>query len=505
MNKRPNYFFYTAPFVAIIAIIALIWPEMLTNVIIKVTTFFYTTFDWFVVWLPLLAIIMGMYFAFSKYGKIKLGGVDAKPEYTLYSWMAMLFTAGIGVGIVFYGPIEGLWHYFQSPIGVNAGVSPAEAMENAMALSIWVWGIPAWALYMVGGLIVAYFAYQHNMDFSPSAAVEKAFSKKKWSKTLSKVILIIAIISIALSVASSIAMATTQISSGLKIITGKSFTSTFAKIIILIFIFTSYTGASILPIKKGMKVLGDWTMYISIALLVFVFLSGPTHYFISVMVNTIGRIITQTIPFSFEMYLFRDRSWFTWYPMSYWVWWITWTPFVGVFLAKISKGRTIKQFILASVFVPSGFMIVWFSVFSGYSLLDTIEGTGSLAEIANTGQYEGTIYNLLNLLPLSGVTKIVTVFLFIGFVITTVTSAAISLGIMTSNDGKSESKSKSVVWCIFMALIGFAVIITGKIEGIKSVGSFAGFPFVFIMLILGAGFIKQIRKDYIDKNQNLEE
>ncbi len=503
--KRPNYFLYTAPFVAAIALISLIWPETLTNVIIKMTTFFYTTFDWFVVWLPLMAIIIGLYFAFSKYGKIRLGGDDAKPEYTLYSWMAMLFTAGIGVGIVFYGPIEGMWHYFQSPIGVSAGLSQAEAMENAMALSIWVWGVPAWALYMVGGLIVAYFAYQHNMDFSPSAAVEKAYGKRKWAKAVGIMILVIAIISIALSVSSSIAMATTQIASGLKIITGKTFTSTFAKIIILIFIFCAYTGASVLPIQKGMKVLGDWTMYISIGLLIFVFLAGPTHYFVSVMINTIGRIITQTIPFSFEMYLFRDRSWFTWYPMSYWVWWITWTPFVGVFLAKISKGRTIKQFILASIFVPAGFMIVWFSVFSGYSLLDTIEGTGTLAEIANTGSYEGTIYNLLNLLPLSAVTKPVTVFLFIGFVITTVTSAAISLGIMTSNDGKSESKSKSVVWCIFMALIGFAVIITGKIEGIKSVGSFAGFPFVYILLILIAGFIKQIRIDVNKKTQELEE
>lgn len=496
MNKRPNYFFLTAPFVAIIAIMAVIYPSALTNGIITITSFLYTNFDWLVVWLPLLALCLGLFFAFSKYGKIKLGGENSKPEYSMYSWMAMLFTAGIGVGIVFYGPIEALWHYFNSYIGVNNPVlTKAEAMENSMALALWVWGVPAWALYTIGGLITAYFAYQHNTDFSPSAVIEKSFSKKKWAKPLGVFIVAFAIISIALSVSSSIAMATTQISSGLNIITGKSFSNMFAKILILIFLFCAYTSASIFPIKKGMKLLGDYTMYLSLILLVFVFLVGPTHYFISVFINTVGRIITQTIPFSFELYLFRDRGWFTWYPMSYWVWWITWTPFIGVFLAKISKGRTIKEIILASIFVPSGFMLVWFSVFSGYALLDTIEGTGGLAEIANTGAYEGVIYNLLNLLPLSGVTKIATVILFIGFIITTVTSTAISLGIMTSEDGKSESKYKAVVWCIFMALIGFAVVVTGKIEGIKSVGSFAGFPFVFIMLLQISGFIKQIKKD----------
>ena len=193
---------YTAPFVAAISLFALLKPEMLTETIIKLTTFFYTTFDWFVVWLPLMAIAVGLYYAFSKYGEIKLGGRGAQPEYSMFSWMAMLFTAGIGVGIVFYGPIEGLWHYFNSPIGVKGGLSQADAMENAMALTMWVWGIPAWALYMTGGLIVAYFAYQHDMDFSPSAVIEKAYGNRKWAKPLSVTVLAVAIISIALSVSS---------------------------------------------------------------------------------------------------------------------------------------------------------------------------------------------------------------------------------------------------------------------------------------------------------------
>lgn len=489
-------FIATAPIVAVLAVIALIWPVQLTNAIVSATAFFYKTYDWFIIWIPLAALTLCLIIAFSKYGNIRLGGANAVPEYSFYSWMAMLFTAGIGVGIVFYGPIEALWHYFQSPIGIAAGYDPGDAAENAMSLALWVWGLPAWSLYALGGLIVAYFAYQKNGDFTPAASFEIGFHKKSWAKPLAALAAGVAVVSIALSVSSSIAMATTQVTAGLKIISGIDLQGNLIKIIILAIIFVIYTGAAVLPIQKGMKFLGDWTMYIAIALMIYVFLVGPTQYFMSVMVNTIGKIITETIPYGFELYLFRKRDWLIWYPLSYWVWWITWMPFVGAFLAKISKGRTIKEFLLAAILAPTGFMIVWFSIFSGFALVDTIEGTGVVAEIGNSGGYEGTIYYLLNLLPFSGITKIVVALLFLSFVITTVTSAAISLGIMTSHDGKSESKIKTIIWSVFMALVAFAVVVTGSIEGIKAVGSFAGFPFVFLIFLMSSALIRQMRKDH---------
>ena len=256
-----------------------------------------------------------------------------------------------------------------------------------------------------------------------------------------------------------------------------------------------YTFGAVLPINKGMKFLGDWTIYLSIVLLLFIFIVGPTHYFLSTMAVSVGNILTQTVRHSFELYMFNNRDWVVWYPMAYWVWWVTWAPFVGVFLAKISKGRTLREFVFASVMVPSGFIVIWFSVFSGFSLLDTVEGSGRLAEIANKGDYEGTFYHLLNMFPLSDFTKPLTVVLFLGFIVTTVTSAAISLGIMTSNDGRSENKFRAVVWCVLMTLISYAVIFTGKMEGIKAVGSFSGFPFVFIMYLWFAALWRQLNRD----------
>ncbi|KLT73900.1 glycine/betaine ABC transporter [Neisseria arctica] len=496
-SLRPNYFLYTSLIVGLMAVTALWKPTLLTGTIVAVSNFFYQKFDWLIMWLPLLAFGFGLAVALpGKFGNIRLGGQDAKPEYSFISWMNMLFTAGIGVGIVFFGPIEALWHYFQSPIGEQAaGLPEYQKVGNAMGLALHVWGIPAWSLYMLAGLVMAYFLYQHKTECSPAAPIEFAFKRKKWAAPLGKLIAGAAVVSIAFSVSSSIAMAVSQIASGISIITGRGAASILEKTVLLTVMIAICLFATVLPIRKGMKVLGDTTVALSVLLLVFVFLTGPTHYFVSVITVTVGHIITQTIGHSFELYLFQPRDWIVWYPMAYWVWWVTWAPFVGVFLAQISKGRTLREFVLASVLVPSGFILVWFCTFSGFSLLDTVEGSGVLAEIANKGDYEGTFYHLLNMLPAAFATKPLTVVLFLGFVITTVVSAAISLGVMTSTDGRSENKRRAIVWCVFMGMISYAVVFTGKIDGIKAVGSFAGFPFVFVFYLWMAALWRQLRRD----------
>ncbi|MDO4641104.1 MAG: BCCT family transporter [Neisseria sp.] len=496
-TKRPNYFLWTSLLVGLASVTAVVNPTLLTDTISGASKFFYLKFDWLIMWLPLLAFAVGLSVAFSpRFGNIRLGGKDAVPEYSFLSWMNMLFTAGIGVGIVFFGPIEAMWHYFQSPIGLEAkSLSESQKVENAMSLALHVWGVPAWSLYMIAGLVMAYFTYQHHTECTPAAPLQYAFKHKKWAKPLGVAVTGMAIVSIAISVSSSIAVAAMQISSGLKIITGMAFDNIGWKAAVLTVLALCYTAGAVLPIGKGMKFLGDWTIYLSLVLLAFIFIVGPTHYFLSTIAVAVGNIITQTVHHSFELYMFHNRDWVIWYPMAYWVWWVTWAPFVGVFLAKISRGRTLRQFVLASVMVPAGFIVIWFSVFSGFSLLDTVEGTGHLAEIANKGDYEGTFYYLLNMLPLSGLTKPLTIVMFLGFVVTTVTSAAISLGIMTSKSGRSENKTHALVWCVLMALISYAVIFSGKIEGIKAVGSFAGFPFVFIMYLWFAALWRQLNRD----------
>lgn len=495
--RRPPYFQWMALIVGLMAATAVIDPTWLTGTIATISTFFYLKFDWLIMWLPLLMLATGLAIAITpRFGRLRLGGADATPDYPFLSWMNMLFTAGIGVGIVFFGPIEALWHYFHSPIGLKAdGLPVHEQVGNAMSLALHVWGLPAWSIYMTAGLVMAYFTYRHGTECTPAAPLQHAFRHKRWARPLGVLVTGLAMLSIAMSVSSSIAMAVQQIASGLALITGFSFDAIGWKTLLLAGLALICTVGAILPIQQGMRRLGDITVALSLCLLCFVFVTGPTHYFLSTMTVTFGRILTQTIPNSFELYLFHTRDWVVWYPMTYWVWWITWAPFVGVFLARISRGRTLREFVLASVLVPAGFILIWFSVFSGFSLLDTIEGSGKLAEIANRGDYEGTFYHLLNMLPLATVTKPVTVALFLGFIVTSIVSAAISLGVMSSHDGQQENRFRAAIWCLLMTLISYAVIVTGEIEGIKAVGSFAGFPFVFVFYLWLAALWRQLRSD----------
>ena len=497
-GRRPAYFVWTSLLFIALTAVAVLAPTLLTGTIARVSRFFYLKFDWLVMWLPLLALLLCLAVALpSRFGRIRLGGPDARPEYGFGSWMSMLFTSGIGVGVIFFGPIEAVWAWFQSPLGKQATHLPLyEQVGNSMSVALHIWGVPAWSLYTTVGLVMAYFSYQHQTECTPAAPLQYAFRHKRWARPLGIFVTAVAIISIAVSVSSSIAMAAEQITSGLTVISGlSSFDSIGWKAVVLGVLAACYTLGAVLPIGQGMKRLGNWTIGLSLALLLFVLLVGPTHYFLSTITVAIGNILTQTLHHSFELYMFRERDWLVWFPMAYWVWWITWAPFVGVFLARISRGRTLREFVLASILVPTGFIVVWFSVFSGFALLDTVEGTGQLAAIANGKDYEGTFYHLLNMLPASGITKPLTIVLFLGFIVTTVISAAISLGIMTSADGRQENRGRAAVWCLFMTLIAYAVVFTGNIEGIKAVGSFSGFPFVFVLYLWMAALWRQLNRD----------
>lgn len=497
-DRRPNYFLWTSILFTALSLTAVLYPTLLTGAIADLSKYFYSKFDWLIMWLPLLAVLVGLSIALSpRFGHIRLGGPDAKPDFGFLSWMNMLFTAGIGVGVIFFGPIEAIWAYYQSPLGEQATHLPRhEQIGNAMSIALHMWGLPAWSLYMVVGLTLAYFSYQHKTETTLAAPLQFAFRQKRWSKPLGVFVTAVAIISIALSVSASIALAAEQIASGLKVMSGEaSFDSIGWKAVVLGVLAVIYTAGAFVPITRGMKIMGNWTIGMAVALMIFVLLTGPTHYFLSTITVAVGNILTKTISHSFQLYMFRERDWVVWFPMAYWVWWVTWSPFVGVFLARISRGRTLREFILASMLVPSGFITIWFCLFSGYAMLDTIEGTGQLAAIANSDDYEGTFYHLLNMLPGNAITKPMTVVLFLGFVATTVTSAAISLGIMTSKDGHQVNRTRAVIWCMFMTAISYAVIFTGRIEGIKAVGSFSGFPFVFILYLWFAALWRQLNRD----------
>jgi len=491
--KTSTYFWITAPIVGLVALLAIIFPIQVSEAFAIAGKIIYTLFDWFIIWVPFAILMMCLYLAFSSFGGKRLGGEDAKPEYSLFSWIAMLFTAGIGVGIIFYGPLEGVWHMTFSNYANLPGLTDSQKAHYAMSTAIWLWGVPAWAFYAISGVVIAYFAYTKKTQFTTAAPILVAFKNHKWSGWVSKLTMSLTIITVGISLASSLAMAAGQVNGGLRYILGKPELQVAPLILLVIFII--YSIIALTPIQKGMKKLSDLTIIVSLMLMIFIFLTGPTRYFMMTFVETFGNTVIGTFTQSFNLFIFdTDRYWMNWFAMSYFIWWIGWTPFMGVFIAKVSKGRTFREMILSSIFVPSGFIFIWFSIFSGYGLLDTLQGSGTLNQIANSN-YQETIYAMLEMFPLSDITKPVLACLFVAFVVTTIVSGCITLGILTGDDGVNPSKPKIFIWGAFMSAIALPFVVSGRIEGIKAIGSLAGFPYLFCFFITVAALIKMIRKD----------
>lgn len=496
--KASKLFWYAACFTALFSIWAVWNPESLTTTLWTWVYKFHGNFNWFTIVLPLAFLGICFYLAFSKYGNVKLGPKDEKAEFSTFSWIAMLFTAGIGVGLVNFGVAEPMVHYLQSPLGLPGGYDKVAAAKNALMLSLFNWGLPAWTIYTISGLVIGYFTYHRGAKFLPGTPIEEGFKDKKWGKKVGAVTNVIAASAAALTMAASIGMGVFQVKNGVQAITGMKFPGLVSSLVILLVIFVTYTLPAILPVKKGMKVLGDINVVIAIALLGFVFMVGPTRYFMEAILTTLGTTVTELIPISFNTYLFQAKGWFNDWPLTTLIWWISWTPFMGVFIARISKGRTIKQIVLGSILIPTIFLVMWFCVFGGFGLLNDIAGDGSISKYVadNPNDVYLSFIMVLQSIPLFELTGPVFVVLIIVFLATGATSAAISLSMMTSDGLENAPPYRTLIWSIIMVTISFANVVTGTLNGVKAVAVFMGIPYTFFVILQISGMFRQMRRDY---------
>lgn len=493
-----SLFWASACFAAIFSVWGVIDPESLTTTLYSWTSAFNNNFNWFVILMPLLILALCVYLAFGKYGNVKLGGADIKPEFSTFSWMSMLFTAGIGVGLVNFGVAEPLIHYMQSPMGLAGGFSETQAAQNALKLTLFNWGLPAWAIYTISGLVIGYFTYTKGAKFLPGTPIQEGFKDKIWGKPLAYAADLMGAAAAALTMAASVGLGVFQVRNGIQSVFGINLEGVTSILVILAILFIVYTLAAVLPVQKGMKVLGDINIIIAIAILLFVFLAGRTGYFMGTILTTLKSTFIDIIPISFENYALLDKTWFNDWPVTIIMWWVSWTPFIGIFIARISKGRTIKQIVTASILIPTVFLVVWFSVFGGYGLLDAIAGDAEIANyiLQNPNDVYLSFIMVLQRLPLFKITGLLFVALIIVFLSTSATSAVISLSMMTSDGAEDAPKYRSIIWSVIIVLIASANLIAGSFNGVRAVAIVLSIPYLFIFILAMSGFMRQIRKDH---------
>ena len=452
-------------------------------------------------WLYLLAMLIFVVFAvavaFSKWGNIKLGADDSVPDYSTKSWFAMLFGAGMGVGLVYWGAAEPASHLTAPISGIEPG--SAEAIGFAFRSSFMHWGFHPWANYCIIGLCLAYFTFRKNRPSLISSIFEPLIGRKGTEGLAGRTIDILAVFATVAGVVTSLGLGVLQINAGLNYIFGVP-VNTLVKIIIVVVISLIFTVSSVGGIGSVIQKIGDANLYIAIALMAAVFLLGPRVEMLENLTNGIGQYLQNFFGDSLMMLPGSDDPWVGNWRILYWAWWIAWAPFVGSFIARISRGRTIREFILGVVFAPALGSILWFAIMGTLPVHLVETGMLSLQELTQlTAAPENVMFAVMGSYPLGKLLCGVALVLLCTFFVTSASSSTFVLAMCTSTGDMNPPNKKKVLWGVMMSLLAIGVLISGGRKSVQTISLAAAFPFIFIMLFAMASFMKALKGEKTGK------
>lgn len=429
--------------------------------------------------------------AFSKWGNIKLGKDDDVPEYSNFNWFAMLFCGATGIGLVFWSIAEPLSHYVSPPGSITPGT--VEAAEFSIRTCFLHWGITQFACFAIVGLALAYFQFRKGKSSQISNLLEPLVGEKLTKGWFGKAVDIFSVVVTFAGVATSLGLGVSQICGGLNYLADVPNTNT-TRFVLIVVITCVFLASAISGVNKGIKFLSSVNTWIAITLLVLAFIVGPSISSLNTLVNSTGQHIQNFFADVTMISAFGDNTWIMDWRVFYYAWFIAWCPFVGMFIARISKGRTIREFIIGAVIAPTIFTILWLSVF-GTIALDT-SGNWSLTELANmVASPETAVFIVFEKYPLSRVLSVLVIALLSIFFVTSADSATYSLSIMTSDGDLEPGKNKKIVWGIVIAAIAYLLLSVGSLKPLQTISIAASLPFLFIMIAMCPAMVKELRKE----------
>ncbi|PIC58311.1 glycine/betaine ABC transporter permease [Sporosarcina sp. P12(2017)] len=449
-------------------------------------------FGWFYLTSAFLVIVLLAWLCISPYGKIRLGKDTDRPTYKNMTWFAMLFTAGMAIGLVFFGLAEPIYHYVNPPYGEG---NTAESATVAMKYSFLHWSLHPWAMYAIFGLALAYFQYRKNRPALISSTVIDLY-KGKNEKVFKYTVEIFCIVATVFGVAASYGVGTLQMGAGLEHVFNIPNTMTTQFIIIGV-ISLIYITAAVSGIEKGIKFVSSLNIALAAFLLLFVFFFGPTLQIIQVFVSSLGAYMSDFVSMSLGIQPFKDNKWLGEYTVFYLAWWVSWAPAVGIFVARISRGRTIRGFIAGVLLAPSLLGMLWFSVFGGTGLHFLHDlGYQALADqvFANNAL---SMFAFLEYLPLTTFMSIITILLISLFFITNAEAVTFVLAMISQNGELHPSRKVKATWGIYMAVVTGLLLLTGDLSTIQTLAIITSFPLTILMLFMCYALIKELSKEEI--------
>src|ERR687894_791550 len=484
--------------------------QSFTDVLGAVVGFITRNLGWAYMLITSFFLVFVIFLACSRYGKIKLGGPDDKPEFSNFAWFAMLFQAGMGIGLVFWGVAEPVWHYGDPPLGLAAPRTPAAA-DLAMSTAFFHWTLHPWAMYATIGIAVGYFSYRKGMTNLQISMVFRPLIGDRVNGPLGKTIDVIAILATLFGVAVSLGLGTLQIAAGLNTVFGVPSTITVLLIIIAATAIAYMLSAST-PLDKGINLLSQASMYVAAVLLVYFIIVGPTILQLNAFTQEIGVYLANLVPQSFRLAAFDpgEQAWLGSWTIFFWATWIAWGPYVGAFIARVSRGRTIREFVVGVLIGPSVFSMIWFSVFGAAGIRLDNQTNGRLGDaVANDGAAIA-LFEFLGQYPLALLTSLVALFLVFIFFVAGADAGTIVLGSMSAGGVLNPKTSIKLTWGVIMAALAVALLLAGgggpdALSGLTNGAILAATPFGILMVPMCYGLYKTLKTDYREERRQLQE
>jgi glycine betaine transporter len=473
----------------------LIDPDGMTGTMLGFTNYLLNGASWY--WLLICTgfLILSTYLAFGPYGKIRLGRDDEAPEFSTPSWIAMLFAGGMGSGLLFWGVAEPMYHYY-SPPG-EQGLTP-EAARTALAITNLHWGLHAWAIYGVCALVIAYFCFRKD---APSMVSTPIFHLLRpilgdtittWFARFSDIVVVLAVV---FGLAGALAAGVLMTRAGMTEVFGTPADNTMSVVIIIVMAVAFITSAST-GVDKGIKILSNINMALAVLLMLFVLFAGPTSFLFGVFVSSIGDYLGRLVDYSFRLFTYKEdlREWVHGWTLTYLIWWIAWGPFVGIFIARISRGRTIREFCMGVILIPTLFSMLWFAVFGGAGLYIELHGAGGLADIVFADVTQA-FFTFLNYLPLARLLNVLAIALVFIFLVTSADSGTFVIAMMTTNGNLNPDTKTKVTWGVIITAITIGTLLSGSVTVAKAMAITGAIPFTFIVLFQLVGFFRALREE----------
>ncbi|MHB0776178.1 BCCT family transporter [Halomonas sp. WWR20] len=491
-NGRHRVFIIAAAIIAVLVAMGAAFPERFGSVSSSALTGISHYFGWFYLFSVFGFVLFLVGLAFSKYGKIRLGPQDSKPSYSFFSWVSMLLAAGFGVGLVFYGMAEPMTHYLNPPFADMPGETE-EAARYAIQYSFFNWGIHQWAAFALVGLIIAYFQFRKGQAGLVSVVLSPMAARLPRSREIGTALDVFAVVATVMGVATSIGLAVLQINGGLHAVFGVA-ESMLWQFIIMGAMFCCYMLSTWSGLDKGIKRLSNLNMMLCLGLMLYVLFSGPTVAILETITLGIGDYLQNFIGMSLRVAPYSGNDWATNWTIFYWAWVIAWSPFVGTFVARVSRGRTIKEYVFGVLIVPPLLACLWIGVFGGAALNMELNGDVGLAA-ATDENITVALFEMFDLMPFSGVLSVVAICLIFIFLVTSADSATYIVSQMTDNGSLNPPLYKRVTWGLLIAGICLTLIIAGGLNGLQSAAVLSALPFTFILYGMAFILLKELRAD----------